>query len=144
MLNLGDNGYVRQFAYAGRRGDRIDALEFDTASDIASTSVFSYFGLNVEELFLTSRPPTPLERTYLTTGALEAAMISRASGGEPVATPHLEIVYSAANARPRRPRAPRPTGASLAPRPVIEPGATPAAQSIPINRDGTVRGRSRG
>ena len=143
MLNLGDNGYVRKFAGAGWRGDRIDALKFDTASDIASTSVFSYFGLNVPEFFLTPRSPMPLERTYLITGPLEAAMISRASGGEPVAIPHLEIVYSAAAARPRRPRAPRPTGASLVPRPVIEPGVTLAAQSIPINRDGTVRGRSR-
>ena len=143
VLNLGDNGYVRQFAYAGRRGNRIDALEYYTNTGPAPASVFSYLGLNVEEFFLTGRPPTPLERTYLTTGALAAAMESRTLGGETVVTPHLEISYSATNSRPRRPHGPRPTGASLEPWPVIEPGLSPAAPSIPITRNGTVRGRRR-
>ena len=32
----------------------------------------SYLGLNVEDFLLTGKALTPLERTYLTTGVLEA------------------------------------------------------------------------
>jgi len=140
VLMLGDTGYVRKNAYAARRGWTVDSLEYHVETGPAH-AVFGYLGLNIEDFFLTGSPPTPLERTYLTTGALEAAMISHGSGGAVVQTPHLAIEYAPAAAAPRRPTRDRPTGASVGPWPLPEPGATPAAQSVPIGRDGTVRGR---
>ena len=136
---LGDNGYVRTFAYAARRGNSVDALEYDTDSG-DTHAVFSYLGLNIEDFFLTGRPPSPLERTYLTTGILEAAMRSNGAGGRPVETPHLAISYQPSGKPPRRPANPRATGASAGPWPLPEPGATPATSPIRIGRDGTTRG----
>jgi len=40
------------------------------------------------------KSPYPVERTLLTTGALDAAMHSRAANGEPHATPQLEFAYA--------------------------------------------------
>ena len=140
VLMLGDNGYVQKFAYAARRGATIDALEYHTDTGPAHAS-FSYLGLNIEDFFLSGTPPTPVERTYLTTGILEAAMISRGQNGERVETPHLAISYTPSQRPCRRPTGLRPTGACLDPQASLEPGATPAAEAIPIARDGTIRGR---
>ncbi|MCH2398012.1 MAG: hypothetical protein MK364_02800, partial [Pirellulales bacterium] len=134
-LMLGDNGWVRKFAYAQRRGEVTEALEYHSSSG-ATHAAFSYLGRNVEEFFLTGMVPSPVERTYLTTGVLEAAMISRSRGGRLLVTPHLgEIVYQATD-RALRPSAPRPRGASIGPWPQLEPGATPAASAISVQRDG--------
>ena len=140
VLMLGDTGYVQKFAYAGQHGQTIDALEYHIDRG-PSHATFSYLGLNIEDFFLSGVPPTPLERTYLTTGILEAALISKANGGAQVETPHLAIAYSPATTPCRRPTGERPTGACLEPWPLPEPGATPAAKPIPIARDGTIRGR---
>lgn len=137
-LMLGDNGYVNGFAYAQKSGGSIDAVEYHTNSG-PSIALFSYLGLNIEDFFLTGEAPTPLERTYLTTGILEAAMISRHSDGARFDTPHLEITY-APSTPCRRPSRERPTGASVDLWPMPEPGATPVAMRIPITRDGTVHG----
>ena len=142
VLMLGENDYVRKFAYAARRGRIIDALEYHIEAGPAHT-VFGYLGLNIEEFFLTGRPPCPVERTYLTTGMLEAAMRSLGAGGESLETPHLTIAYGPPDRPPRRPTGTRPTGADIGPWPTPEPGATPAAKSIPITRVGTVHGRHR-
>lgn len=138
-LMLGDNGYVNGFAYAQRSGESTAAFGNYTDSG-PSLALFSYLGLNVEDFLLTGRAPTPLERTYLTTGVLEAAMISHGNGGESVRTPHLEISYSPSPTPCRRPSGEGPAGASLDPWPMPEPGATPAAPSLPVCRDGTVHG----
>ena len=141
-LMLGDNGYVRKFAYAAKRGNSVDAMEYHTDSG-TTHAVFSYMGLNIEDFFLTGIPPSPVERTYLTTGILEAAMRSHGSDGAQIETPHLAIRYASTESQLRRPTNTRPTGASLSPWEMPEPGTTPAANSIPIGRDGTVRGQRR-
>ena len=141
-LMLGDNGYVRKFAYAAKRGEAIDAMEYHTDSG-ATHAVFSYMGLNIEDFFLSGVPPSPVERTYLTTGILEAAMRSHGRDGAQIETPHLAIRYTPTKVQPRRPTSTRPTGASLSPWEMPEPGATRAANSIPVGRDGTIRGRRR-
>lgn len=46
----------------------------------------------IQYLFVQQREPYPLERTLLTTGAIEAAMRSRAAGA-PLDTPHLAMAY---------------------------------------------------
>ena len=139
---LGDTGYVSTFAYAQRCRDRVDALEYHTDSG-PDVSLFSHLGLNIEDFFLSGVAPTPVERTYLTTGILEAGMISNARGGEVVQTPHLDINYQPSATPARRPFGDRPSGASLKDWPLPEPGATPAAERIPSARDGTMRGRRR-
>ena len=139
VLMLGDNGYVRKFAYAQQRGAGIDALEYHTQSGPAHAA-FGYLGLNIEDFLLSGRPPSPVERTYLTTGILEAAMISRGRDGRRIPTPHLAKIAYQPGGKARRPAGTRPSGASAADWTTLVPGATPAAASIPIGRDGTVRG----
>ena len=137
VLMLGD-GYVRKFAYAQQQGRETQSLEYHTETG-PTHAAFSYLGLNIEDFFVTGFPPNPVERTYLTTGILEAAMISRGRGGTRIQTPHLATICYQPKGHPRRPMNPRPRGASIAKWPILEPGATPAARSIPIGRDGTVR-----
>ena len=94
----------------------------------------------IEDFLLSGRPPSPVERTCLTTGILEAAMISRGQGGQKIPTPHLATIAYQPGGKVRRPDGPRPSGASAAAWTTLVPGATPAAASVPIGRDGTVRG----
>ena len=138
VLMLGD-GYVRKFAYAQQRGDETESLEYHTETG-PTHAAFSYLGINIEDFFVTGIAPNPVERTYLTTGILEAAMISRKKGGERIETPHLATIRYKPTRQPRRPTNPRPSGASITKWSILEPGASPAAQSIPIGHDGTVRG----
>ena len=130
--------YGFQFAYAGRRAGSIDAFAFQPDPS-PNKAHFGYFGLNVEDFLLSCTPPSPVERTLLTTGILEAAMISNHRGGERVATPHPDIAYAPGAHGVRRPTAPHPGAAVAGSVPLPEPGATPAAEPIPIDRDGTVR-----
>lgn len=137
VLMLGD-GYVRKFSYAEQRGAVTDSLEYHSDSG-PTHAAFGYLGLNIEDFFVSGIPPSPVERTYLTTGILEAAMISRSRGGQRVQTPHLSAIHYKPSSLSRRPMASRPSGASVAKWTVLEPGATPTAQSIPTGRDGTIR-----
>lgn len=61
----------------------------------------------VQQFVVRRESPYPVERTLLTTGALEAAVRSKAQNGRAVATPHLQIGY-----QPRDFRAYREMGAS--------------------------------
>lgn len=140
VLMLGDPGYVRKFAYSARRGDSFDALEYHNDSG-PTHAAFGYLGLNIEDFFLSGVVPSPVERTYLTTGMIEAAMISRGEGGRVIETPHLRICYAPGEKPPRRPSSPRPHGASLDPWPTSEPGTAPFAESIAVTRNGTQRGK---
>jgi hypothetical protein len=140
VLMLGDNGLVKKFAWAGRRGDSVEACEFHTDTG-PNHAHFSYFGLNIEDFFLTGIAPSPTERTLLTTGVLEAVMLSHHRQGERIDTPHLDVSYTSDITRIRRPIGPRPHSASLVPVALPAPGATAAATTKPIGRDGTVRGR---
>ena len=143
VLMLGDDGYVQKFAYAGRRGGAIDAVEYHP--DMGPNKAhFSYFGLAVEDFLLSGRPQSPVERTLLTTGMLEAAMISHHRGGRRIDTPHLDVAYRPGPDVVRRPAGPEPRGASLEPLPLPAPGATSAPKPIPIDQDGTRRGPRRG
>jgi hypothetical protein len=48
-----------------------------------------------EELFLTGKPPFPIERTLLTTGLVAAGVKSLGTGQKRNETPHLAIRYEA-------------------------------------------------
>jgi len=47
----------------------------------------------IEELVRTGRPPWPVERTLLTSGLLDALLVSRRDGSRPVETPWLDLAY---------------------------------------------------
>ena len=73
---------------------------------------FSYLSLNIEQMFMSGVPPYPVERTLLTTGALDALMRSRHEGNIRIETPYLQIPYKPSNIDPIHPTLPRPIGAS--------------------------------
>jgi hypothetical protein len=54
---------------------------------------FIYLTRHAETLMLDGKPAYPVERTYLTTGILDAAMRSRHDGGVRRDTPELSIAY---------------------------------------------------
>jgi hypothetical protein len=110
--------YVGEYwGYAARVDGKTEACEF-VGGPKPVYAHFSYLGLNAQELFLTGKPPYPVERTLLTSGLIDAAARSLAAGGEAIDTPHLEAVrYQPAAADPIWPRAPEPKGASLGPWP---------------------------
>lgn len=57
---------------------------------------FSHFEVllrHIEPFLESGTPPWPVERTLLTTGILDAALISRRDRGRVVETPHLGIAY---------------------------------------------------
>jgi len=141
VLMLGE-GFVHKFSYVERCGTNVTAWEYHLDSGLTHAA-FGYLGRNIEDFFLSGTPPTPLDRTLLTTGVLEAAMISRGQGGERVETPHLANLRYRTTGVPLCPTAPRPCGASLSPWPNLDPGATPAAVPIPTTRDGTTTAEQR-
>ena len=57
---------------------------------------FSALAHHIETLFLTGKPPYPVERTLLTTGVLAAAIDSLTQGQKRLETPHLkQVTYQA-------------------------------------------------
>jgi hypothetical protein len=107
------NGYVTDLAYAARVNGEIQATEFYLQRG-GPHAHFSYLSLNIEEMFVSGQPTYPVERTLLTTGALEAALDSRYQGHTRLETPHLDITYRSYESLPWRPSGQRPSGATLA------------------------------
>ncbi len=105
------NGYVHDWAFAGRVEGQVQACEVWLQRDFPHAH-FNYLTLNMEEMFVTGRPSYPVERTLLSTGMTNAMMVSR-HRGERVATPELAIAYQAPDEIPWRTRLPRPAGANL-------------------------------
>ncbi|MFQ6042744.1 MAG: hypothetical protein ACE5PV_17950 [Candidatus Poribacteria bacterium] len=101
------NGYVSDFAFAGRVGDKVQGAAFNLQSG-EPYAHFSYLSLNIEEMFVTGAPQYPAERTLLTTGILDAAMNSRYRGYKRIPTPYLDIAYRSYEKAPIRPIAPNP------------------------------------
>jgi hypothetical protein len=86
--------FVASFGFAAQRGDQVDACEF-FLQDYPPHGHFTFFLRQIETMMLTGAAPYPAERTLLTTGVLDAAMQSRWTGHLPLATPDLDVVYTA-------------------------------------------------
>lgn len=110
------NGYVTDLAYAGMVSGQIQGTEFYLQNG-SPHAHFSYLSLNVEEMFVTSIPTYPVERTLLTSGVLEAALDSRYQNYVRLETPYLDITYHSYASLCWRPTGQRPTGATLDPWP---------------------------
>jgi hypothetical protein len=77
----------------GSRGQRkIESTLFAIEND----RPFMHFAdllLGIEKMMHSTKPAWPVERTLLTTGVLNAAMISQKQSGEQIETPYLKIRY---------------------------------------------------
>ena len=81
-------------------------------------SHFAYLARNVEEMMVTGVPSTPVERTLLAGGILEAALISRQEGGRRVVTDWLDVRYRRErDLPPHFPLGAEPRGAAILPFP---------------------------
>ena len=69
---------------------------------------FTYLFKGIEKMVLTGKPTWPAERTLLTSGVLDALLISKKEGGKRVETPHLTFSYQ--NSRDWRQPPPPPPG----------------------------------
>lgn len=86
------DGATDQFSFAARVDGRIESTLF-----YLQPKPFGHFAFltnKIEDLIVTGQPPSPVERTLLTTGTLARALESRYLKGERLATPELDITYS--------------------------------------------------
>jgi len=88
------NGLVGDFTFAARLKGQAEPLSTlfylpPNPNVVYSAALMS----KAEEMFLTGKPPHPVERTLLTTGLVEAGMKSLAAGQKRLETPHLAIRY---------------------------------------------------
>ena len=88
------NGLVADFTFAARIKGRPEPLSTLFYLPPVPNVVYSAILMSkAEEMFLTGRPPYPIERTLLTTGLVEAGVRSLGTGQGRVETPHLAIRY---------------------------------------------------
>jgi hypothetical protein len=70
----------------------VDSTVFWT-QELRPFNHFTYLLMGVERMVQTGKPTWPVERTLLTSGALDALLISKRHGGTVVETPYLNIAY---------------------------------------------------
>lgn len=110
------SGYVGEgWGYAANAAGKITSCEFVLES--TTNAHFSYLGLNIQNFFQTGKQPSPVERTLLTGGILDAGIRSIAEGGKVKETPYLNMHYSVEGYAPLWPSNPRPSGQSTGPWP---------------------------
>jgi len=93
VLSVGYSGVRWNAALKLKGDDRIQATHF-YGGPWNNRGLFRALAHAIQQHFASGKPPYPLERTLLATGALDAAMHSRQEGGQPVSTPHLELAYA--------------------------------------------------
>ena len=89
------NGLVDDFTFAARikgRGEPLSTLFYlpPNPNVVYSAALMAH----AEEMFVTGKPPYPIERTLLTTGLVEANVRSLGTGQKRVETPHLNVRYT--------------------------------------------------
>jgi hypothetical protein len=88
-------GLADEFLFAGKVRGRAEPVS--TLYRLQEGKPFDHFArlnMQIERMFLTGKPPYPVERTVLTTGMLDAALHSRFEKGARRATPELELSYA--------------------------------------------------
>jgi hypothetical protein len=88
------NGLVAGWSFAGRIDGRVEAFHFGLSGKSRPLPHFDGLAHNIEELFLTGKPPYPVERTLLSTGIL-AHLFDSKRQSRPVETPGLAVRYTA-------------------------------------------------
>lgn len=87
------NGAVAEWASAWRYASgETDATLF-WLQEARPYHHFAHLLRGIEKMFHTGKPTWPVERTLLTSGTLDALLISRRDGGGWLATPYLNVEY---------------------------------------------------
>jgi hypothetical protein len=88
------NGAVAEWAVAWKSSDQeqIMATLFWT-QEMRPFQHFNHQLLGIEKMVQTGKPTWPLERTLLTTGLLDALLVSKRDGGKRIETPWLSFSY---------------------------------------------------
>jgi hypothetical protein len=90
------NGLVSDFTFAARLKGQSEPLS--TLFYLPPNPNVVYSGAlmeNAEKMFVSGKAPYPVERTLLTSGLVEAGLMSLAAGGATMETPHLDVQYRA-------------------------------------------------
>lgn len=87
------NGAVAEWSVAWRYADdSVDSTLFWT-QEARPYMHFTYLLEGIEKMFQTGKPSWPVERTLMTSGLLDALLISKQQGDELLETPHLMFGY---------------------------------------------------
>lgn len=90
------NGHIYDFCFAAKiKGEAKPASCMFHLPPPPGARFFDCQVANIEKLLETGKSPYPVERTLLTSGALDAAMTSHYRRGEPQETPQLDVRYTA-------------------------------------------------
>lgn len=90
------NGHINDFCFAARiTGQRKPASCMFYLPSPPGSKFFDGLVYNIEKLLVSRKPPYPVERTLLTSGALDFLMESHFRKGQRIATPELDIRYKA-------------------------------------------------
>ena len=88
------NGLAREFSVAWRTADQGTGSTLFWLQESRPFHHFAHLVAGIEQHMATGRPPYPVERTLLTSGILDAALVSRRDDGVTIETPWLDIEYS--------------------------------------------------
>ena len=87
---------VSEFSFAGDAGEGREPLStWFVLPPPPGARFFDGLTWNIERFFATGKPPYPVERTLLTSTALDLAMHSLHEGGRPMESPLLKVRYAA-------------------------------------------------
>ncbi|WP_169975537.1 hypothetical protein [Tautonia rosea] len=88
------NGAVANWTAAWRyeKDQTIESTLFWT-QEARPAAHFTLLLNGIEAMMLTGKPSWPVERTLLTSGTLDALLLSLTKGGEQIATPYLDVSY---------------------------------------------------
>ena len=90
------NGHIRDFVFAAKlRGRAKHASCLFDLPPPPGVRFFDALNAHIERFLETGRSPYPVERTLLTTGALDRVMESHFVGGRRNETPELDVAYTA-------------------------------------------------
>jgi len=90
------NGQIQDFCFAARLKDQSQPASCQFYLPLPpGAKFFDCLVGNIEKLFENGRSPYPVQRTLLTSGILDAVMESHYRRGMRIATPELEVRYTA-------------------------------------------------
>lgn len=89
------NGAILHWAAAWKYDDGSSAATLAPTQESGAFMNFAFQTRGIERMILTGHPAWPAERTLMTSGALDAALISLRDGGREVETPYLKFSYPA-------------------------------------------------